>query len=208
MIGLTKKWRMFLWLISPIRDAWVSSRMRDGSPLLYFLICTHKRSLQNLCQELWTPSLGYFDGSRLTCKCLCARLVYPAWWSFCSACSWCELTCHWRCLHSHASHNVPMNSTANAPSSRPWTLCTMNRLFAVILALAASIFSIVLSCVGFFFFFFHYPGSLTDEANLWLCYWLGPAQDVHFLYTRSHLSGRQIFALTFWTNFQFIFIFK
>ena len=37
---------------------------------------------------------------------------------------------------------------------------------------------------------------------------LGPAQDVHFFYTRSHLSGLQSCALIFSTNFQFIFTIK
>ena len=37
---------------------------------------------------------------------------------------------------------------------------------------------------------------------------LVPAQDVHFFYTRSHLSALQNCALLFSTNFQFIFIFK
>ena len=40
------------------------------------------------------------------------------------------------------------------------------------------------------------------------CIWLVPAQDVHFFYTRSHLSALQNFALLFSVNFQFIFIFK
>ena len=31
----------------------------------------------------------------------------------------------------------------------------------------------------------------------WICMWLGPAQDVHFFYTRSHLSALQKFALIF-----------
>ena len=38
--------------------------------------------------------------------------------------------------------------------------------------------------------------------------WLGPAQGVHFFYTRSHLSALKSCALIFWTNFQFIFTFK
>ena len=37
---------------------------------------------------------------------------------------------------------------------------------------------------------------------------LVPAQDVHFFYTRSHLSALQNYALLFSTNFQFIFIIK
>ena len=37
---------------------------------------------------------------------------------------------------------------------------------------------------------------------------LGPAQDVHFSYTHSHLSALQKRALIFSINFQFIFIFK
>ena len=37
---------------------------------------------------------------------------------------------------------------------------------------------------------------------------LVPAQDVHFFYTRSHLSELQNCALIFSTNFQFIFTFK
>ena len=35
-----------------------------------------------------------------------------------------------------------------------------------------------------------------------------PAQDVHFFYTRSHLSTLQNYALHFSTNFHFTFIFK
>ena len=38
--------------------------------------------------------------------------------------------------------------------------------------------------------------------------WLVSAQDVHFSYTRSHLSALQNCALLFSANFQFIFIFK
>ena len=38
--------------------------------------------------------------------------------------------------------------------------------------------------------------------------WLVPAQDVHFFYTRSHLSALQNCALIFPTNFQFIFTLK
>ena len=76
--------------------------MRGGSPLMSFLICTRKRYLKNICQELWNPSCSYFTGSSLTCKVLCLRLVFPSWWSFRSTCSWCGLTCSWRCLHSHA----------------------------------------------------------------------------------------------------------
>ena len=34
--------------------------MRGGIQLKYFLFCTHKRSLQNICQEFWAPSLGFF----------------------------------------------------------------------------------------------------------------------------------------------------
>ena len=37
---------------------------------------------------------------------------------------------------------------------------------------------------------------------------LVPAQDVHFFYTRSHLSALQNCSLIFSTNFQFIFILK
>ena len=37
---------------------------------------------------------------------------------------------------------------------------------------------------------------------------LVPAQDVHFFYTRSHLSVLQNCAVLFSTNFQIIFIFK
>ena len=37
---------------------------------------------------------------------------------------------------------------------------------------------------------------------------LVPAQDVHFFYTRSHLSALQNCALLFSINFQLIFIFK
>ena len=40
------------------------------------------------------------------------------------------------------------------------------------------------------------------------CYRLVPAQDVHFFYTRSHLSAFQNCALLFLTNSQFIIIFK
>ena len=36
----------------------------------------------------------------------------------------------------------------------------------------------------------------------------GPAQDVHFFYTRSHLSALQICTLIFSTNFHLIFTFK
>ena len=38
--------------------------------------------------------------------------------------------------------------------------------------------------------------------------WLVPDQDVHFFYTRSHLSALQNCALIFSTNLQFIFTFK
>ena len=38
--------------------------------------------------------------------------------------------------------------------------------------------------------------------------WLVPAQDVHFFYTRSHLSARLKCEFIFSTNFQFIFTFK
>ena len=43
-----------------------------------------------------------------------------------------------------------------------------------------------------------------------LIFYLGlvPAQDVHFLYARSHLSALQNCSLLFSTNFQFILIFK
>ena len=34
---------------------------------------------------------------------------------------------------------------------------------------------------------------------------IGPSQDVHFFYRRSHLSAPQTCALIFSTNFQFIF---
>ena len=37
---------------------------------------------------------------------------------------------------------------------------------------------------------------------------LGPAQDIHFFYTRSNLSGLKSCALIFSTNSQFIFTFK
>ena len=37
---------------------------------------------------------------------------------------------------------------------------------------------------------------------------LGPAQDVHFFYTRSYLSSLQSYALIFSANFRFIFTFK
>ena len=40
------------------------------------------------------------------------------------------------------------------------------------------------------------------------CLRLGPAQDVHFFLTRSHLSALKSRALIFSTNFQFIFTFK
>ena len=68
MIGLDKKWRSFCWFIFPILNEWGSSRMRGGIPLMYFSICTRNRSLQNIRQELWTPSLGYFYGSSSTFK--------------------------------------------------------------------------------------------------------------------------------------------
>ena len=45
-----------------------------------------------------------------------------------------------------------------APLRHPWTLWTMNRLFSVVLALAASILSSVLRCVGFLFVFFFWTG--------------------------------------------------
>ena len=38
--------------------------------------------------------------------------------------------------------------------------------------------------------------------------WLVPAQDVHFFYTRSHLSSLKSCALFFSSNFQFISTFK
>ena len=37
---------------------------------------------------------------------------------------------------------------------------------------------------------------------------LGPSQDVHFFYTRSHLSALQSYGLIFSTNFHLIFILK
>ena len=46
-------------------------------------------------------------------------------------------------------------------------------------------------------------GHLAQHRNR-----LVPAQDVHFFYTRSHLSALQNCALLFSTNFLFIFIFK
>ena len=57
-----------LWLLFPILNEWGSRRMRGGILLMYFLICTRKCSLQNIRQELWTPSLDYFSGSSSTCK--------------------------------------------------------------------------------------------------------------------------------------------
>ena len=48
----------------------------------------------------------------------------------------------------------------------------------------------------------------TYKYTVYIHYWLVPAQDVHFFYTRSHLSALQNCALLFSTNFQFIFVFK
>ena len=62
MIGLAKKWRSFLWFISPIQIEWGSIRMRGDSTPMCFLTCTRRRSLQNICQESRTPSLVYFVG--------------------------------------------------------------------------------------------------------------------------------------------------
>ena len=42
----------------------------------------------------------------------------------------------------------------------------------------------------------------------WHNIWLGPDQDIHFFYTRSHLSALKKCALMFPTNFEFIFTFK
>ena len=50
-------------------------------------------------------------------------------------------------------------------------------------------------------------GELVVKSQ-YLCSRLVPAQDVHFFYTRSHLSALQKCALLFSTNFQFNFIFK
>ena len=102
MICLDKKWRSFCVCFSPSWMSGGSSRMRGGSPLMSFSICTRKRSLKNICQELWTPSLGYFSGSSLTCKGLCAHPVFPWLWSFHYSCSWSGLNFCWRWLHSHA----------------------------------------------------------------------------------------------------------
>ena len=79
MIGLSKKWISFWWLLFPIQNEWGSSRMHSGSPPMWFLICTCKCSLQNIRQELWTPSLVSFAGSSLTYKVLYTRLVFPSW---------------------------------------------------------------------------------------------------------------------------------
>ena len=45
MIGLAKKWRIFLWLIFPIHIEWGSSRMSGDSPPMWFLTYTCRRSL-------------------------------------------------------------------------------------------------------------------------------------------------------------------
>ena len=75
--------------------------MRGDSPPMWFFTCTRRQSLQNICQESWTPSLVSFAGSNLTCISLCVCLVCPSKWSFHSVCSGCGQTCHWRWLHSH-----------------------------------------------------------------------------------------------------------
>ena len=53
---------------------------------------------------------------------------------------------------------------------------------------------------------------LTPDDKFWRIFithiTLVPAQDVHFFYTRSHLSALQNCVLLLSTNFQFIFIFK
>ena len=101
MIGLAKKWRIFLWLLSPIQFEWGSSRMCGDNSPMWFLTCTRRRSLKNIRQESWTPSLVSFAGSNLTFISLCVCLVFLPWWYFHSACSWYGQTCHWRWLHSH-----------------------------------------------------------------------------------------------------------
>ena len=101
MIGLSKKWISFLWLLSPIQIEWGSSRIGGDSPPMCSLICTCRRSLQNIRQESWTPSLVSSVGSNLTCTSLCVGIVYPSWWPFHSVCSECGKTCHWRWLHIH-----------------------------------------------------------------------------------------------------------
>ena len=57
---------------------------------------------------------------------------------------------------------------------------------------------------------FHLISLVLDVHGKFLyhCCRLVSAQDVHFFYTRSHLSALQNCALLFSTNFQFIFIFK
>ena len=62
-----------------------------------------------------------------------------------------------------------------APSRRPWTLWSRNRLFAVIISLADSIFSSVLSCSGFLCVFFYGLGYPTGEGNLRLCSFYCPS---------------------------------
>ena len=99
IIGLAKKWRSFLWLLSLIYIEWGSSRMRGYSQPMWFLTCTRRRSLQKFCQELWTLSLVSFSGSNLTCTNLCVGLVYPSWWPFHSVCSVYGQTYHLRWLH-------------------------------------------------------------------------------------------------------------
>ena len=60
----------------PIQILWGSSMMCGDNPPVCSLTCTSMRSPQNICQELWTPSLVYFSGSNLACAGLCVDLVY------------------------------------------------------------------------------------------------------------------------------------
>ena len=49
---------------------------------------------------------------------------------------------------------------------------------------------------------------MTSFSKMWKPLRLVPAKEVHFFYTRSHLSALQNCAWFFSTNFQFIFTFK